>query len=577
LLSSNGFLEFIIRNDLKIQLNNHALIYGLIAAAAGILAMLLPITKYAGRSVIGQKEEKRSGMRAQSYWHRYFLDVILLAVSIYGLYSFSGSEEILMSRVIAGESLDPLLFLSTAAFMAGASLFLLRLVPLFEKLLFRLFKEKWSPALFASHRQVLGTRREQGFIMLFLAMTAASGIFYAAAARTVRENDERNLSYLTGADLIAEERWQSNAAELLAKAEAGDPDAANQPLTYYEPNFEKYESLSGFSSATKVYNHAGKLDYTGLDKAAQQLTIMAVEPKKFGETAEFDASLMSVHWYDFLNVLSLREDAVILSANYRAFGISIGDQVYLRTTEKNVNDSIKLTVYGFVDYWPGYKPQEIEIMSDESTVKKDAYLAVFRLDTAQRAWKVLPYEVWMKSEDGGTESFYRLAEEREIPLRSVRDRASLIQAEASSAIKQGTSGIFTVSFILTLVLCTVGFLIYWISSVKNRELQFGVLRAMGLRFREIVAMLLNEQLFVSVSAIAIGYAVGILTSKLYMPLIRVAYSSAEYPVPLELVRMAGDELRLFAVIGIMLLVGLYIIAGIVRRMKISEALKLGED
>ena len=42
------------------------------------------------------------------------LDVILLGVSLYGLYTFNGQKDILAARVQEGASLDPLLFLSSS-------------------------------------------------------------------------------------------------------------------------------------------------------------------------------------------------------------------------------------------------------------------------------------------------------------------------------------------------------------------------------------------------------------------------------------------------------------------------------
>ncbi len=577
LSGSNGFLQFIRREDLKIPFTSLAFVYGGIGALAGILAMLLPALRYSGKSVIAQKEGKRRGMRSLPVWHRYFLDVIFLLVALYGRYSFMSREELLSSQVIAGERLDPLLFLSTAVFMAGAGLLILRLIPLFERLIFRITRNRLSPALFASHRQILGTGKEQGFVMTFLAMTVATGIFNASAARTIHENDAQNLSYLSGTDLRVMERWKDNTASLQIRIENGDEEAMKLPITYYEPDFGKYENIPGFSSVTKVYQGNGQLSFDGLDSAASEPKIMGIEPKLFGETAEFDETLMPVHWYEFLNALSRREDAVILSANYKAFGVKLGDRVVLRTKEKNRNESVTLTVSGFFEYWPGYEPEKLEIMADESTNRVPQYLAVARLDLLQKTWQILPYEVWLKAENDSTEGFYSFAEERGFPIRYVVDKAERIQKEASSSLKQGTSGIFTVSFIVSLLLCTVGFMIYWISSVKARELQFGVLRAMGMRFSEIVLMLLNEQFFVSVLSIGSGYLTGILTAKLFMPLLRIAYSSAEYPVPLLLMRKASDEIRLFVIIFLMLFVGIFVLSRIIRRMKISEALKLGED
>ena len=573
--SANGFLEFIRRKDLRAEMNTEAFVYAGISAGVSVLSMVLPAMRFSGASVILQREKKRKYMKNASFWHRYFIDVILLIVALYGLYSFNSRKGQLMQEVLKGGAIDPLLYLSTAAFLAGFGLLLLRLIPYLHRLVFTIGKKRWSPAMYASHRQVLGTGREQGFIMLFLAMTVASGIFNAAAARTISENDSRNIRYLNGADLIVREQWDTNLQHYTE--EVGK--AAPAYLEYYEPNYDKYEELKGFSSVTKVFidKSGGSVYYNHFGSSLEHVKLMGVEPKKFGETASFDASLMPVHWYRFLNVLSARKDAVILSANFKALGISIGARIQYYTGVGIRNEGITGTVYGFVDYWPGYLSSAYEIQKDGSVTTSEKYLVLARFDTMRENWGTIPYSVFLKAESGSTQSFYEMAASRGLRLDYVHDTEAEIVSSRAGAVKQGTNGIFTVSFMISLILCTAGFLIYWISSVKNRALQFGVLRAMGMKFREIVVMLLNEQFFVSFLSIAAGYVVGLATAKLYMPLIRIAYSAADYPVPLTLVREAGDELRLFAVIALMMIAGLAVIFGIVRRLKIAEALKLGED
>ena len=62
---------------------------------------------------------------------------------------------------------------------------------------------------------------------------------------------------------------------------------------------------------------------------------------------------------------------------------------------------------------------------------------------------------------------------------------------------QATNGILTVGFIVVLVLAAAGFLIYWILSIRSRQLQFGIFRAMGMSMREVLGMLASEQLAAS--------------------------------------------------------------------------------
>ena len=44
--------------------------------------------------------------------------------------------------------------------------------------------------------------------------------------------------------------------------------------------------------------------------------------------------------------------------------------------------------------------------------------------------------------------------------------------QKNDPVLQGTNGILTVGFIVVLLLCTVGFLIYWILSIQSRALLF---------------------------------------------------------------------------------------------------------
>ncbi|MDR1699900.1 MAG: ABC transporter permease, partial [Lachnoclostridium sp.] len=142
---------------------------------------------------------------------------------------------------------------------------------------------------------------------------------------------------------------------------------------------------------------------------------------------------------------------------------------------------------------------------------------------------------------------------------------------------QGTNGILTMSFIIILILCCTGFLIYWILSIRQRELLFGVFRAMGMTKKEIIQMLINEQIFSSGMSIAAGTVLGLLSSRLFIPLVQIFYASMEQTVPLEVIRNTMDMVRLFAVIAFVIILCMVILGILISKIRISQALKLGED
>ena len=65
--------------------------------------------------------------------------------------------------------------------------------------------------------------------------------------------------------------------------------------------------------------------------------------------------------------------------------------------------------------------------------------------------------------------------------------------------------------------------------------------------------------------------------RLYMPLIQIAYASSDSYLPLRTSVDVSDTLRLLVIVAVMLIACMAILFTIIRRMKIAQALKLGED
>ena len=70
------------------------------------------------------------------------------------------------------------------------------------------------------------------------------------------------------------------------------------------------------------------------------------------------------------------------------------------------------------------------------------------------------------------------------------------------------NGALTMSFVIIMIMTIIGFLIYWILSIRSRQLQFGILRAMGVTFREIIGIIGYEQILVSGVSIAMAFIIG---------------------------------------------------------------------
>lgn len=494
------------------------------------------------------------------------MDVILLAVSIYGLYQYNAQKALLAQKVLDGASLDPLLYCCSSLFMVGAALLVLRLFPWIVKLIFTIGKKWWSPSMYASFLRIIRTGGNQGFLMVFLVLTVAMGIFNAQTARTINANAEEKIRYITGADIVLQEQWDDNS-------EWAEDIGSSFELSYTEPDFQKYLAMDGVANATKVLvDHKISASFEG--GTVRNTMLMGIHTKEFGQIACLRNGLLPHHFYDYLNVISQNANAILVSSNFRdVHGLELGDVI---TYSGNGQDSIRGIIYGFVDYWPGYAPVTLAKNNSGVLAQTEQFLIVAHLEQLQAVWGVTPYQVWIDAE-GSTQFLYDYAQENGIKFAMFQDSAKQIVELKNDPIFQGTNGILTIGFICILLLCTMGFLIYWILSIQSRTLQFGIFRAMGMRMREVFTMLINEQICITGTSLAAGIFVGLLTSKLFIPLIQIAYSSADQVLPLVIVSERGDFIRLFAVIGLVILVCMAVLGILISRIKIFQALKLGED
>lgn len=561
--SANAFLEFVSRRALPVRVGRETALYALAAAAVSILAMVLPVRRYAKVSIVAQKQKK--ARRARPFWQKAFLDVIALGTALYGLYSFNGQKAQLAERILAGEVPDPLLFLCSSLFIIGAGLVAIRLIPLFVSAVFRVFRRLWSPALYASFLKVLRQRANQDFIMIFLVMTIALGVFNAQTARTINDSAEENTRYVTGADVVLREKWESNADQV-----AENPSL---DLIYYEPDYGVYQTMEGAASVCKVFTDAN-VSCSVPGGTLKKTLLTAIDTDAFGRTAWFDESLLPHHINEYLNAMAQNARAVLVSANFRdEYGLKLGDVINYWNTD---SESTRGIIYGFVDYWPGYAPFTHEKSADGVYRETENHLIVANLSQVQDVMGVRPYSVWVRAKDGA-QFLYDYAETSGTRYAVFEDVDAKIVEMKNDPMIKSLNGVLTVGFIVALALCFIGFLMYWILSIRQRTLQFGIYRAMGMRMREILTMLLNEQLCISVLSIAVGAAVGHLAAKLYMPLIQIAYASSDSYLPLRTSVDVSDTLRLLVIVAVMLIACMAILFTIIRRMKIAQALKLGED
>ena len=561
--SANAFLSFVAREALPLRAQPLVFVAAIIGALAGLLAMLIPAAMATRYSIVERKRDGRAGRTAFNLV-RALIALSSIGIALYTQRNYSQRQDLLALDIRSGQSLDGMLFLSSSLFMLGIALLIAQLVPLLIRLVFAITRRLWGAGLYVSFLQMIRSRTSYGFIVVLLVLTVAMGVFGASVARTINTGSEDEIRYRNGSDLILREVWSNNADE-----QRVNPDAE---LIFYEPDFGAYEAIPGVERATRVYvNDQVRVRTDG--GRVNNVVMMGVDSRAFGETLRFIDGLLPEHINSYLNAMSRDPRGVLVSDNFRRdYGVKLGDVI---TSYDARDNSTRGIVAGFVDYFPGFVPRAEHTTPDGQTRLEPRYLVVANLGELQARMGLAPYEVWLRSAD--PDAVLDFAETSGRNFQRITDTRTDLVAMKNDPSVQGTNGILTISFVITMLLCTTGFLIYWVLSIRSRTLVFGIHRAMGLGSREILGQLINEQIFITLPALAGGLVTGLLAARLFVPLIQTAYAEVDRALPLRMPSIGGDILRLAIALTAMITLCLAVLMAYIRRIRIAQALKLGED
>lgn len=578
--SANSFLQFVSRSNMSVHFSFDVLLYLLVAMAFSIGMMVLPVIATSKLTIVEYKQEHKK--KKKPLWKRWFLDVILLAFTTYIYYNFLQQKETLSFKIAQGGDIDYMLLMSSALFILGMGFLFIRIVPALVYIVFSIGKRFWNPEMYASFLQIIRTSEKQEMISLFLVMTIALGIFNAAAASTVNQNMEDEIRFANGADIVLKERFDSNYYEVRRQKDQGGDNAR---ITYEEADYEKYNALKEqVDTVTRVY-HCNDVTFGANELApvTQNFSYMGIEPKSFGETCYFRNDLMKKHWYHYLNLLSENYYGVLVSkAAAEQYNLKVGQEVYMEfADELDCKDFLHcnyMKIVGVVDYFPTRSNEEITMDDKGKVTSTPKYYIIGNFDFIMGELGVQEYNIYIKTRNHNTEPVYQFIEEQSgVYLKEFKDTNNEILIKKNDPMLQVTNGILTISFLVVIVLCTAGFLIYWTLSIRERELLFGIYRAMGLSKGELKKMLINEHFFSTLLSIVAGALIGVVTSLLFVPVMEITYLPGAQIIPMKMVLNFMDMAKLGGVVLGMVLVCILVLMRLVSRLNISQALKLGED
>lgn len=544
-----------------VLLNSTAVLYALAAGLAGAAASLLPALAASRHTIITYKWAQARVLR-RPWWQRGFLDLALLLVPLYGYYVLRRQGALTLPG-LSGPGADPfsnpLLFLAPVLFCYALALLSIRLYPLALAGLAALAERLPGVTALLALRQLARVPAGYTGPLALLILTLSLATFTASMALTLDASLADQAYYRAGADLRLSELGENTAETPVGGSGLGGQTAPAEAQWVFLPVSEHLE-IPGVAAAARVGA------FTALARPGERTEVgrlLGVDRVDFGQVAYFRPDFAGGESLGgLLNRLALAPDRLLASRTFLArYGLAEGDRLRLTVQAADQVADATFTVAGALDLFP-------------TTYPTDGPVFVANLDYLfEQLGGLYPYDVWLRLvPDADTAQVIAGVRGLGVQVITGQDARGLIATEQGRPARQGVLGLLTAGFVAAAGLTALGFLLYAVTAFRQRFIELGTLRALGLGAGQMAAFLALEQAAVVLGGGAVGTAVGLAASRLFIPFLQIGPQTPPF-----VVQIAWSELgAINAVFGAMFAVAVVALGALLGRMRIFEAIKLGE-
>jgi putative ABC transport system permease protein len=553
--------------SLGVVLTPAALWYGLLGVGLAVLALLVPTLAASSHTIVTFKWERARALLRPLY-QRYFLDLLLLVPPLYGWYLLRQQGTITLLGSGGDPFSNPMLFLVPALFCFSLALLFVRIFPWLMGALAWL--ARWLPGttLLLMLRQLARSAGQYTGPLLLLSLTLSLATFTASMAVTLDGHLQDQVYYQVGADLNLAELGESTEEPEqpgLPGQPTPPPSSAEEegPRWLFLPVSEHLQ-VPGVQAAARVGDYSATSNIGGRQQAGR---LLGVERLDFPAVAFYRPDFAGGESLGgLMNRLAVDRSNLLVSRDFLArHGLAVGDPLRLTVGVAGEFHEIEFTVAGPLDLFPTLYPQ-------------DGPFFVANLDYVyQGLGGTFPYDVWLAT-DPATAGEEIVAGVRDLGLAVIAasDARGTIATEQTRPERQGLFGLLSVGFLASAALTVLGFLVYAVVSFQRRFIELGTLRAVGLSVAQMAGYLVGEQAMLILAGGGLGTALGIGASIFFIPYLQVGTDKTAL-VPPFVVQIAWEELWIiYAVFGAMFVVAVLVLIVLLARMKVFEAVKLGE-
>jgi len=561
----------------------------LIALGVGIFVTLLPVLGSTGRNIIVHGVGRARNLR-KPFWQRIWLDVLLAIPCVYSYLQLrqrgslatvttqleqAGELGATIARLTASDDpfRDPVRFLIPVLTVTALGLFAARLVPLVVGLLAKLIslvdaRGKTTLPVFLALRELARSPGDYIAPLVLLIFTLGVAVFGASSARTLDRHLFEATRLVVGGDTRLIEDGESNKPATGMFAPVPSAADAAEPELFAFPPVEDHLKIDGVQNYARIARLKTAPQTLKVDESIVH-TVFAVDRRAFHEIAQdaFRADYASRSFGELMNNMGRSRDGILASQRFlTANGLRYGDQLVLKFSLDQAPVFVTYTVRGGFTYFP------VAAVDDKGIgfVADIAY-------TFEKIGKEVPYDVLLSLKPGanGRDIAITASQDHEFIVSDLEDTGELINEEQARPERQGMFGMLSASFVFITLLTLTGFAVYALLTFRRRSIEIGVMRAMGLSAGQMALYVIFLQTFVMLLGAAIGGAIGLLVSRLFVPFLQFGGTLIK-SVPPFVVRVAWQDTALFyAALAVALAVVLAGSLAFLRRLKVFEVVKLG--
>lgn len=563
---TRSFLDFTAVVDLSYRLPETVWQVGLGVMAFALIAQIIPVLGASRYTIVTYKQE-RARQSKPPWWQSAWLDVLFLIPVGYGIYLLQKT-----GGNLAGLPNDPfqnpLFMLLPALSIFGMTLFLLRLLPWVMKGIAWLAAKRRGVSLLLATCQLARMGNDYHAPLILLVFTLSMSTFTASMAQTLdRYLFDKNY-YEIGTDLSLDETGELNT-EIFGSffgvgAGEQEQEAAEKegPRWFFLPVSEHLR-VAGIQSAARVRIDQANIELP--DRSIQGL-FLGLDRVDFTKVSFWRQDFAPESLGALMNQLALSNNGALVPRNVideNAF--QLGDALGVTVNLYGDRIDLDLKIVGVFDLFPTWEPS-------------DGPLIVGNLDYLyERAGMEFPYDVWVETEPNADyERIIADLEELGIIILNFRVAEDRLNEEQIQPERQGLFGVLSIGFIALAFMTVLGFFLYALFSFRSRYVELGMLRALGLSAKQLVLYLSTELILLLLIGLGTGTGLGVWVSNQFIPILQMG-SGPEAKIPPFIIQI--DWFSVFSVyilMAILFLLALSTLSVLLLRMKIFEAIKMGE-